>query len=170
MTDAYLDHNLTVQEFCHWWLQHKIIRPPFVDGIFYTDIAASLILFRKPPFQVELYISKPETEAPFHSHPGVDSVLMYLTGNMNFGTDYKVNDYSDFQKPHSQYEDAHFMFGIYSVVKNGGVHNLVTKKEGGAFLSFEKWHDKTPTSVTINWEGDPTGEMHKAAIEEKNNG
>lgn len=164
MTVEDLNSNLTVEQFCEWWLKHKIIRPPFVDGIFYTDIAASIILFRKAPFQVELYISKPETEAPFHSHPGVDSVLMYLTGNMNFGTDYKVNDYSEFQKPNNEHEGTHLMFGRYSIVKDGGVHNLVTKKEGGAFLSFEKWNGKTPTSVTVNWEGDPTGEMHKAAI------
>jgi hypothetical protein len=159
-----LDHNLTVQEFSQWWLKHKIIRPPFLDGIFYTDIAASLILFRNGPFQVELYISKPDTEAPFHSHPGVDSVLMYLTGNMNFGLDYKVNDYSDLQKPHEKYKDSHCMLGKHIFLKDGDPHNLITKKEGGAFFSFEKWKERIPTSVTVNWEGDPTGELHKLAI------
>jgi hypothetical protein len=161
-----LDNSASVEDFTKWWLKHKVIRPPFVDGIFYTDIAASVILFREGPFQVELYISKPDSVAPYHSHTKVDSVLMYLTGNMIFGKDNVEVDYPELQKPHETIKGAHFLFGKCDYLEDGKLHNLTTKAEGGCFFSFEKWHDREPNSVTVNWEGPLTGELHKNVINE----
>jgi hypothetical protein len=165
---ALIDPSLTVQQFTRWWMKHKPIRPPFIDGIFYTDIAASVVLFREGPFQVELYISKPDSRAPYHSHDKVDSVLMYLTGNMVFGKNNVEPDLSEFQKPHATIKDAHFLFGECDYLKEGESHNLTTKEEGGCFFSFEKWHDRAPDSVTVNWVGELTGDMHKARIANAN--
>ena len=168
MSKSALNSSLTVQEFTNWWLKNKPIRPPFIDGIFYTDIAASVVLFREGPFQVELYISKPDSIAPYHSHTKVDSVLMYLTGNMVFGKNNIEPDFSEYQKPHDTIKDAHFLFGKFDYLKEGELHNLTTKEEGGCFFSFEKWHDRVPNSVTVNWEGELTGELHKSRIKNAN--
>ena len=161
-----LDHSWGVVEFSNWWLERKIIRPPFLESIFYTDIAASVVLFRDGPFQVELYIAKPDTEAPYHTHPGVDSILMYLTGDMSFGMNGVNKDATEWQKPHAEHPDLHMLFGVAVPVLDSAQHNLVTKGQGGAFFSFEKWKDKPPTSVTANWDGEPTGEIHQKVIEQ----
>ena len=163
-----LTPSLTVEQFTKWWIKNKPIRPPFIDGIFYTDIAASVVLFREGPFQVELYISKPDSVAPYHSHTKVDSILMYLTGNMVFGKNNIEPDFSEYQKPHDTIKDAHFLFGKFDYLKEGELHNLTTKEEGGCFFSFEKWHDRVPNSVTVNWEGELTGNLHKSRIENAN--
>jgi hypothetical protein len=160
------DQNFTVQEFTDWWLQNKIIRPPFLDGIFFTDIAASVILFREGKFQVELYVSKPNSVAPYHGHENVDSVLMYLTGNMVFGKNHIEKDLSKFQIPNATIPEVHCLFGEQEILESGELHNLTTLKEGGSFFSFEKWHDREPNSVTVNWVGPPTGELHKNVISE----
>jgi len=161
-----LNKSSTVQEFTDWWLQHKVIRPPFLESIFYTDIAASVILFREGPFQVELYISKPDSIAPYHSHTEVDSVLMYLTGNMVFGKNNVEKDLSKFQIANPAMPEVHCLFGEQEILKSGELHNLTTKKEGGCFFSFEKWHDRKPNSVTVNWQGPKTGEIHEKVINE----
>jgi hypothetical protein len=163
-----LDASLTVEQFTSWWLKSRPIRPPFVDGTFFTDLAASCILYRNGPFQVEMYVSKPDTEATWHSHPGVDSILLYLTGNLVFGKDGEYKDTDEWQKPHADAEDVHALFGQYDALHDNQLHNLKTKKEGGAFLSFEKWHDKVPNSVTVNWEGPPTGVLHKTVMANAN--
>jgi len=160
-----LDTNWSVKEFMEWWVKEKIIRPPFLDGIFFTDIAASIVLFRNGPFQVEMYISKPDTESPYHSHPGVDSLLMYLTGNLVFGKDNQQIDLSEFQRPRDNEPDVHFLLGKFDILEPNQLHNLKTMSEGGAFFSFEKWNDRIPNSVTVNWEGEPSGSLHKQVIE-----
>jgi hypothetical protein len=160
-----LNPNMTVEQFTTWWLSNKPIMPPFEDGTFFTDLAAACILYRDGPFQVEIYVSKPDTEATWHSHPGVDSVLMYLTGNLVFGKDgeYRTND--EWQKPHPNNNHVHSLFGQYDTLKDNQLHNLKTQKEGGAFFSFEKWHERVPNSVTVNWEGPPTGTLHKSVLD-----
>lgn len=161
-----IDPSWSVEQFTHWWLKHRPMRPPFVDGVFFTDIAASIILYRKGPFQVELYVSKPETESPYHSHPGVDSLLMYLTGDLTFGKNGKPLDWSENQKPREGDEEVHSLFGKYDILAPNESHNLKTNGKGGAFFSFEKWHDKVPNSVTVNWEGEPSGVLHQKVIQE----
>jgi hypothetical protein len=160
-----LNTNWSVKEFMEWWVKERIIKPPFLDGIFFTDIAASIVLFRNGPFQVEMYISKPNTESPYHSHPGVDSLLMYLTGNLVFGKDGKQLDLSEFQKPRETDPEVHFLLGKFDILEPDQLHNLKTLGEGGAFFSFEKWNDRVPNSVTVNWEGEPSGSLHKQVIE-----
>jgi hypothetical protein len=161
-----LDSNWTVEQFSMWWVKHRIIRPPFLDGVFFTDIAASIVLYRNGPFQVELYVSKPDTESPYHSHPGVDSLLMYLTGDLTFGKDGKALDWEQYQRPREGDEEVHFLFGKYDILAPEQTHNLKTNGKGGAFFSFEKWHDRVPNSVTVNWEGEPSGVLHEKVIKE----
>ena len=155
----------TVEEFQRWWLKVGCpLRPPFKDGVFTTDIAYSLVLFRESPFQVELYICKPNTNAPFHQHPGVDSSFIYLTGNLDFGrSDGKYTDLKEYQKARLN-STVHHLLGQSVSAPNGALHTLKVYAEGGAFLSFEKWNEQDPTSVTINWKGEAVGEEHKEIL------
>ena len=163
-----MDNNIeTVEDFKNVWMAAGCpIRPPFKDAVFTTDIAYSLVLFRKPPFQVELYICKPNTSSPSHYHPGVDSCFVYLGGNLELNFDNEpFIDLQEFQKPRE--DGAHFLFGraISSSVEKS--HSLRVYEEGAAFLSFEKWTDREPTSVTVNWDGPLVGAEHAKTIESK---
>jgi hypothetical protein len=160
----------TVHEFVKFWMSAgRPILPPFDGPVFTTDIAYSLVLYRKDNCQVELYTCKPNTEAPWHSHPGVDSFFVYLGGNIDFGQpNGEFAGTAQYQQPRQ--DGAHLLFGQTSEALDGARHTLRVGPEGGAFLSFEKWDKKIPTSVTVNWTGDPVGQEHKSALEILNAG
>ena len=156
-----------VHEFKDWWFHsNKPIKPPFDMPTFSTGIAYSLCLYRKDQFQVELYIIKPDSTAPSHSHPNVDSVFVYLGGNLEFGKeDGTFDDLSMHQE--SKPNGVHKLFGVTAEAMDGSIHSVRAFKEGGAFLSFEHWKDRKPDSVIFNWQGAPDSDRHQQILDAK---
>jgi quercetin dioxygenase-like cupin family protein len=154
----------TVEEFRDWYIKSKFpLRPPFTNPVFHTDNAMSLCLYREGRFQVELYITKPFSTSPPHTHPGVESAFMYLTGNLDFFLEGRDNvSNAEFQK--AKVDGTHMAFGSVVSSPDGIPHWLKIGKEGAAFLSFEYWKDKDPVSVTVNWKGDTVGSEHDKVI------
>lgn len=154
----------TVEEFKDAWFKSgRPLRPPFKDPVYTTDIAYSLVLFRQGPYQVELYVCKANTQPPYHQHPGVDSCFVFLGGNIESGReDGTFTDLSAFQQ--EGLEGCHMLFGQTTFALNGAGHCLKVGPEGGAFLSFEKWNEGEPSSVTVNWRGAPVGEDHAKTL------
>jgi len=148
-----------VEEFMGWWLETRIIRPPFKDTMFTTDFAQSFCLYREGRFQVELYLLKENITTPFHRHPNVDSMFLYLGGNLEFGLpDKTFTNTQEFQKEGEH--GAHMLLGKIAVAMDGELHSVRTYDQGGAFLSFEYWQDKNPSSVVVNWDGEYDGPVH----------
>jgi hypothetical protein len=154
----------TVEEFAQWYLDNRCpIRPPFHDAIYFTEMTASLCLFRHENYQVELYIVKPDMDCPKHSHPGVDSYFIYLTGHVEFGDkDGKYTDLSEGQK--EGVNGSHALLGKFITALNSEDHSVRTGNTGGAYLSFEKWNDGFPDSVAVNWVGETVGDQHTSII------
>jgi len=150
----------TVQEFMSWWLKAgRPIKPPFVSPIHTTDIAYALCLYREGCYQVELYVCKANTESPRHKHPNVESISMYLTGNLSFAKE--GGEFVDLSKFQIEKNDGtHFLLGRSVESNDGKEHALRVGPEGGAFLIFEHWKDRDPSSVTMHWDGELVGEKH----------
>jgi hypothetical protein len=157
----------TVEGFKNAWLKAGCpIAPPFKNAVYTTDIAYSLVLYRKGQYQVELYTCKPSTQAPLHQHPNVDSLFIYLAGNIDFGmADGSFTDLAKYQ--HETPEGNHMLLGKTAAALNGAAHTLRVYEEGGAFLSFEKWLNDDPTSVTVHWTGEPVGADHAETLQAK---
>ena len=69
----------TVDEFAKWYEDSGFpIRPPQDNAIFRTNNASALVLYREEQFQAELYIADANDITPEHSHPGIESVIMFL--------------------------------------------------------------------------------------------
>ena len=149
-----------VMAFKDWWLANgHPIKPPFKLPIHCTDIAYALCLYRVGRFQVELYIVKPNTGSPLHSHPNIESVSMYLTGNISFSdAEGNYRDLTEFQVEGDL--GTHKLLGAVAEENDGKMHALKVGPEGGAFLIFEYWKDRDPVSVTVHWEGELVGEQH----------
>jgi len=150
----------TVEEFRDWYMGNGMpIRPPFKNPVFATDNAMSLCLFREGRFQVEMYISEPNSTSPPHTHPGVESAFVYLAGNIQFNLEGRDNP--DVQQWQVASPDGyHSLLGKTVSSPDGIPHWLGIGPEGGAFLSFEYWKDQDPVSVTVNWNGDSVGKEH----------
>jgi hypothetical protein len=146
----------TVEEFAAWYKQNRYpIRPPFEDPIYVTDISYSYVLFREGQFQAEIYLVRPNTASPEHSHPGVDNIVLLWGGDIGSSAD----------------TIAPAALGVHGqIIKNGSTHALHAGNKGCAVLSLEKWADgMKPTSVSINWVGDPCGDVHHKLIADESN-
>jgi len=157
----------TVQEFAQWWFSKGApIRPPFKDPIFFTEMTGSLCIYREGQYQIELYLVKPNMECPFHAHPGVDSYFVYLTGHLQFGNaDGTFTDTSEGQIEGA--EGTHRLLGAAVAAINGENHAVRTHAPGASYLSFEKWNERLPDSVAVNWVGETVGEQHTSIIDKE---
>ena len=122
------------------------------NGVINFGNIVSLCLYRKPPFQVELFIG-PLDKSSFteHKHPDVDVIEFALSGEaMLF-----INSAS-----------AHTEADVQQWVK-GDVQTLPVRIKPSdwhsgfantpwAFLSIQHWlNNVQPTSVGLNWIGEP---------------
>lgn len=149
----------TVEEFAAWYKANNMpMRPPQDDPIYVTEISMSYVLFREGQFQAELYLVKPNTGSPQHSHPGIENIIMLLGGDITL-----ENSQGDKVSPPQGMD----IFGLLgSPIRNNETHALLCGNKGGAFLSLEKWGDDIkPTSVTIRWEGNTCGSEHTKLVD-----
>ena len=155
-----------VKEFADWYILNKFpIRPPFDSPVYVTSISYSYVLFREGQYQAELYLVKPNAVSPEHSHPGVENIIMILSGAVGGTTNGLYEDNTELAMQ-SQEDGTSMLFTeMGEVLTDKDVHSLTTGVTGGAFISFEKWPDGvTPYSVTENWEGDAIDGEHQGII------
>ena len=156
----------TLEEFAQWYKDNGFpIRPPFEDPVYVTDISYSYVLFREGQYQAELYLVRPNTSSPDHSHPGVENIIMVWGGNVHTRQNGQLFDYSEHYNEAGK-NGTNKLFGMSSKkLTDDQTHALIAGDKGGAFLSLEKWPEGVkPNSVTINWAGDPVDPTHGAII------
>ena len=161
-------HWNTLEEFAQWYKDNNFpIKPPFEDPIYTTDISYSYVLFREGQYQAELYLVRPNTSSPPHSHPNVENMIMIWGGDVSFSQNGQYFDLSEANKE-SNDDGTHKLFGVCGpLLTDKDNHALFAGKRGGAFLSLEKWPEGvTPNSVTINWSGDAVDEGHQKIIQQ----
>lgn len=148
----------TVEEFAAWYKANGMpMRPPKEDPVYVTEISYSYVLYREGQYQAELYLVRPNTGSPDHSHPGVNNIIMLMGGDI--GT--KQNNIVSLVPSDVD------IFGLFGpTINSGDTHSLHVGERGGAFLSLEKWDEGIkPTSVTIRWQGETCGDAHTALVD-----
>ncbi len=156
----------SLEEFAQWYKDNNYpIRPPFEDPVYVTDISYSYVLYREGQYQAELYLVRPNTSSPDHSHPGVENIIMVWGGDIHTRQNGVFQDLSsNYQTPAD--DGTNKLFGVCGQkITDQETHALIVGNKGGAFLSLEKWPEGvTPNSVTINWEGEPVDPGHGEII------
>jgi hypothetical protein len=156
----------TVEQFAKWYEENNFpIRPPQNNAIFRTNNASALVLFREGQFQVELYIGDPNSTTPEHSHPGVESIIMVLSGRGS--TTINGVEPADprpyFDKINA--DGTSILFKQSIRLDPTDSHGLITYDNGFSFFSIEKWPDGVElSSVAAHWHGDTTGDIHTSLI------
>lgn len=144
-----------LEQFMREWLAKRPLLTPTDSPINIDGSLHGVVLFRKGPFQVQLFIVAPNSEIPDHVHPNVDSFEVYLSGEMAFR---KNGVYV------TKWEDAEKLPGFALRVKPDDPHGGTFGPKGGAFLSIQHWlNGVKPSSVGNDWEyrgEDRAGKSH----------
>lgn len=151
----------TIEDFTNWYLDQRMpLMIPWDAEVIRTDDATAICIFRRPPYQVELYLIHPGLTVQRHAHPGMDVITMTLGGG-------KI-DTKSITGTSTSWGD------ISENLKNGEFHGgqvALRESMGFALMSFEKWPDDVPmSSAAIHWQGKTAGPIHDALIDKKHPG
>lgn len=111
---------------------------------------------------MEYWLCDPGIDSGDHSHPSIDQILMYVSGQVYF----RLNG-EPIIRPEDVFETAFGQsskHGFHVRVGPGDVHGAATGPQGGAFLAFQNFLDGNPRSAELDWEGEPIDEEHAAVI------
>ena len=141
----------------NWW------KVPRSGAIINYGSIISLCLYRKAPFQVELFIV-PYAPSSFtnHRHPHVDSYEFPLSGDHTL--------FFDSEPCYSKEAMEAWVKGIYNCealsIPSTQYHSGVGRTPY-AFLSMQQWpHGVEPISVGYDWEGLPSSTVHATLLTE----
>jgi len=158
-----------LEVYCQFILGHLPVIgfAPFSDCV--SNIpghSTSLVLHRDPPYQAQLILKQPNSIIPPHRHPNVDSIEVYVGGDMRAAIDGEFISPKAFvgvnqSHPMKIAADRGRAIRIYPNQLHGGVIG----QSGGAFLSVQKWlNDVTPSFVQFDWSGPTLHEEHFSAV------
>ena len=151
-----------LSSFADWYLNSgdiKRLYTPFRDPLLFIEGVSGVVIYRRDNFQVELFICQPNTVIPEHTHPDVDSYECFLYGmKFTHGGETVISD------EQAQEEIEGMPAYAYQTirVRPNDPHGGTASKNGGAFISIQKWlNGVEPTHVSSNWDGDTMGDNHK---------
>ena len=136
------------------------------NGVYVDDIVYGVVMLRVKQYQCQLFICKPNAIIPEHTHPHADASEVHISGMLfsKRGHPLLTKEIMDMRNEDGL-EAAHGR-----VIKIGCTdkHNAESSDKGGAFLTFQKWHDGyIPSSLGIDWEGDTGGPNHTQMIDDQ---
>jgi hypothetical protein len=144
-----------IEDFADWYMRSgQPLMIPWDAEVIASDDATAICLFRKAPYQVELYLVHPNIAIPVHSHPEMEAVIIRLGGGC-------LGD-----RLASGLSSEWGMFGgktKESQTHGGRGFGFSTK--GYAMLTFQKWPEGAQlTSAAVHWKGDTAGPKQDAII------
>jgi hypothetical protein len=138
LSDSNLMEFDDLEFFKNWWLNNRPINTYEGAKPCYHANIVGTVLYRQYPYQVQLFITPPNTLIEEHLHPNVDSFEVYLNGDIAFTCNGHVFD-------------SH-KIGESIRVKTSYWHGGKTGKLGATFLSIQKWlNGEQPSSVANDW-------------------
>lgn len=138
-----------IEHFMNWWIGNRSFVPT-QDGVQFVGKHSMTTLFRQGQYQVQLCTCPPNSVISNHRHPNIDSFELYLGGDL-------IIIKNDERFPP-------VLNGPPLRLLPTDWHGGEAGPNGGSFLSIQYWIDKEPSSVHLNWEGEPIDEKHYEEI------
>lgn len=151
----------TLAQFARWVLAQPLgsLRPPMNATYQYRTgggVVSSVVLHRDGEFQAELFSSVPTEPVGFfpeHRHPNVDSIEVYLSGQIGF-TIRGRRLVTDEQLSTPAEDGTSRAHGSIVRIRPTDYHGATVGPLGGSFLSIQRWlNGIQPTSIGLDWEG-----------------
>lgn len=144
-----------IDAFSNWYMQSSMpMMVPWDAEVIVSDDATAICLFRKAPYQVELYLVHPSVYIPEHAHPDMETLVIHLGGGDRGNP--TPNGLSDMWGT---------IGGKTAANKTHGGASLGVSAKGYAMLTFERWPDGVPmTSAAVHWRGDTAGPKQDGII------
>ena len=166
-----------LEKFCEWFLERipVIGMVPLHGAVGRFENVASLILYRNPPFQVQMFMTSDGFIVPEHTHPNVDSIEVYMGGDIKFshgGVFAGRDKWKKFEgatipeaPPGLGMDEGRLgtsrRRGMMIRVRPNDVHGGITGKGGGVFLSVQHWlNGIEPHCISNDYSGVAMGPDH----------
>lgn len=173
-----------LEKFCEWFLRGMPVMGmvPRQGAVGRFESVTSLILYRNPPFQVQMFMTSDEFIVPEHTHPNVDSIEVYMGGNIKFshggvfaGRDkWKPLQGETIPAPPPELGCANRGEGRLGTSRRRGmmirvrpndVHGGMTGEGGGVFLSVQHWlNGVEPHCISNDYSGVAMGPDHFSKV------
>lgn len=154
-----------LEEFLGWFLKKEsgIGAIPFFGAVNSIEGVTSVLWFRQPPFQVQLFVVPPGHVIPEHTHPNVDSFEVYLGGQISFShggkfvTRWEADGANEVGLPVHR--------GRVIRVRPDDLHGGVFGPAGGVFMSVQHWlNGVQPHCVAADYSGTVMGLDHASKV------
>ena len=137
---------------------------PFQNAVWKIQDVTSILLYRKGQFQVQMFAVPEHTIVPEHTHPNVDSIEVYVGGNIAFSHSGKYIVPKDTIVPKGPLGLCSRR-GLRVRVRPNDVHGGVVGEGGGVFLSVQHWlNGVEPHCVAADYTGLAMGEHHLSKV------
>lgn len=133
-----------------------IVPPCPFDGVRRIGAFTGLTLYKGGPFLVELWICDPNSEIPDHSHPNIDTIQIYLSGQIDI---WKGGTQALKSGDVGVLSGSSFVRTLPGEVHSGRIGEL-----GAAFMSIEHWILGEPTSAVDDWVGKALDAAHASKL------
>jgi hypothetical protein len=136
---------------------------PFAGAVSTIENVTSILLYRKGQFQVQMFAVPEGTVIPEHTHPNVDSIEVYVGGNIRFSHSGKYVYREDelFENPAGLASRR----GLTIRVRPNDLHGGTFGPGGGVFLSVQHWlNGVKPHCVAADYNGVTMGNDHLSKV------
>lgn len=156
-----------LEQFCDWFLKNMPVlgAVPFEGAVSKIEDVTGILLYRQGQFQVQMFAVPEGTIIPEHTHPNVDSIEVYVGGNIRFSHSGKYVYSEEELRPKDGPLHCAFKRGQIIRVRPNDLHGGVFGKGGGVFFSVQHWlNGVTPHCVSADYDGLTMGEHHLSKV------
>ncbi|NOT15736.1 MAG: hypothetical protein HOP21_09230 [Methylotenera sp.] len=156
-----------LEKFAQYFLSkvNVLAAVPFAGAVSYIEDVTSVLMFRQGQFQVQMFIVPEGTVIPEHIHPNVDSMEVYMGGNIKFSHSGKFVSLAENISAQPGSLGIAKLRGMTIRVKPNDLHGGVFGAGGGVFLSIQHWlNNIAPHCVARDYSGLSMGADHTAKV------
>src|SRR3569833_887532 len=156
-----------LEQFCASFLEKSPVlgAVPVVGAVSTIENVTSILLYRRGQFQVQMFAVPGGTVIPEHTQPNVDSIEVYVGGNIRFSHSGKYLYPADKLFAMNGPLGLASRRGMTIRVRPNDLHGGAFGEGGGVFLSVQHWlNGVKPHCVAADYSGVTMGKDHLSKV------